>query len=377
MLTDRTAMAIEAWDQARRLLVIRLDALGDVLMTTPAWRALKERRPDRRLTLMTSPLGAEAAPFIPEIDETLIYEAPWMKASVMRKTSEEDRAMADTLRGKRFDGAVIFTVYSQNPLPSALLCYWADIPLRLAYCHENPYHLLTDWISDPEPQRGWRHEVRRQLDLVKEIGCRTENTRLSFHVRFENYRKVEKRLDAIGIDRKSPWIVLHPGASAPSRRYPANYFSQVVYRLARERGVQVILTGTADEEDTIQEIRQQCDVQTWSLSGELSLGDLAALIQTAPLLVTNNTGPAHIAAAVGTPVVDLYALTNPQHTPWGVVHRVLFQDVPCKFCYKSVCPEGHHRCLKDVSPERVVTAIDELLGEQYLEPENPYVYPGH
>ena len=82
-----------------------------------------------------------------------------------------------------------------------------------------------------------------------------------------------------------------------------------------------------------------------SLAGQLGLADLAALIALAPVLVTNNTGPAHVAAAVGTPVVDLYALTNPQHTPWGVPSRVLFHDVPCKFCYKSVCPERHHDCL--------------------------------
>ena len=75
--------------------------------------------------------------------------------------------------------------------------------------------------------------------------------------------------------------------------------------------------------------------------------------------MANNTGPVHIAAAVGTPVVDLYALTNPQHTPWGVPNRVLFHDVPCKYCYKSVCPQGHHDCLRLVRPEDVVTAVIE------------------
>jgi len=98
-----------------------------------------------------------------------------------------------------------------------------------------------------------------------------------------------------------------------------------------------------------------------SLAGELDLGELAALIARAPLLVSNNTGPVHVAAAVGTPVVDLYALTNPQHTPWGVSHRVLNHDVPCKYCYKSVCPEGHHDCLRLVTPEQVVDATIDLL----------------
>jgi ADP-heptose:LPS heptosyltransferase len=99
-----------------------------------------------------------------------------------------------------------------------------------------------------------------------------------------------------------------------------------------------------------------------SLAGELDLAELAALIGRAPLLVSNNTGPVHIAASLGTPVVDLYALTNPQHTPWGVPSRVLNHDVPCKYCYKSVCPEGHHDCLRLVAPGRVVAAAVELLG---------------
>jgi len=98
-----------------------------------------------------------------------------------------------------------------------------------------------------------------------------------------------------------------------------------------------------------------------SLAGDLRLSDLAALLSAAPLLLSNNTGPVHIAAAVGTPVVDLYALTNPQHTPWQVAARVLNHDVPCRNCYKSVCPAGHHDCLRKVAPQTVAAAALELL----------------
>jgi ADP-heptose:LPS heptosyltransferase len=100
------------------------------------------------------------------------------------------------------------------------------------------------------------------------------------------------------------------------------------------------------------------------VAGCLNLAELAALIAEADLLISNNTGPAHIAAAVDTPVVDLYALTNPQHTPWQVRSRVLFHDVPCRNCYKSVCPAGHHDCLRKVAPETVAAAALELLQER-------------
>ncbi|HEX2531563.1 MAG TPA: glycosyltransferase family 9 protein [Burkholderiaceae bacterium] len=95
----------------------------------------------------------------------------------------------------------------------------------------------------------------------------------------------------------------------------------------------------------------------------LDLGKLGALLSLAPVAIPNDTGPAHLAAAVGTPVVDLYALTNPQHTPWQVPSRVLFHDVPCRMCQKSVCPERHHHCLTKVSPARVAQETIALLQE--------------
>jgi ADP-heptose:LPS heptosyltransferase len=98
-----------------------------------------------------------------------------------------------------------------------------------------------------------------------------------------------------------------------------------------------------------------------SFAGRLGLAELGALVEEADLVVSNNTGPAHIAAALGTPLVDLYALTNPQHTPWRVESRVLFHDVPCRNCYKSECPVGHHDCLRGVAPESVAAAGRELL----------------
>jgi lipopolysaccharide heptosyltransferase II len=294
-----------------------------------------------------------------EVDDVLVFDAPWMKA-----TSDHPAdvgRMADSLRAQRFDAAVVFTVYSQSPLPAALLCYQAGIPLRLAHCHENPYHLLTDWVPDPEPATLIRHEVQRQLDLVATVGCETADTRLSLAVGDVAMMKAEQALrDAIEPSR--PWLAMHVGASAPSRRYPVESFAEVARTLSCEDGYHIVFTGDSSERPLVDEVRERMQAPSSSVAGLLDLEQLAGLIAQAPLLISNNSGPVHIAAAVGTPVVDLYALTNPQHQPWGVPNRVLSHDVPCKYCYKSICPQGHHDCLRLVAPEAVVSSARELLS---------------
>lgn len=354
------------WNSAKNILCIRLDTIGDVLMTTPAIRALKASHPNRRITLLTSSAGATTASLVPEIDDVIVYDAPWLKATAPRQNSRPEYEMADYLRNLQFDGAVIFTVYSQNPLPSAFLCYLADIPLRLAHCHENPYQLLTDWVKDPEPERFLRHEVRRQLDLVATIDCHTDDERMSLRVPKKALATVENILQQLGINQEHPWVVIHPGATAASRRYAPDKFALVAKSLVRDFNIPVIFTGTQPEQELVEDIMAMASVTNMtSLVGRLDLTELAALLSLTPLLISNNTGPVHIAAAVSTPVVDLYALTNPQHTPWGVPNRVLFHDVPCKNCYKSICPEGHQNCLNLVTPESVVSAACELLSETW------------
>jgi lipopolysaccharide heptosyltransferase II len=356
------------WQQARRILCVRLDALGDVLMCTPAMRALRQAVPGRTLTLLSSPSGAAALPFVPELDDAIAWSAPWTKSSRSGTTAPTTPAPIGMLAARAFDAAVIFTTYTQSALPAALLCQLAGIPLRLAHCRENPYDLLSDWVPDPEPATLVRHEVQRQLALVQRVGCRSADLGLSFVPRPADFTAARARLAAAGIDPDRPWILLHPGASAASRRYPSGHWAHVLRLLAQALQLPLVLTGSAEESELVDGIQFASAVPVVSLAGRLALGELGAALRLAAVAVTNNTGPAHMAAAVGTPVVDLYALTNPQHTPWNVRSRVLFHDVPCRFCYKSTCPEGHQACLDGVAPERVVESVRELLGATQAAP---------
>ncbi|HXD87559.1 MAG TPA: glycosyltransferase family 9 protein [Urbifossiella sp.] len=349
---------MNGWAEARNVLAVRLDSMGDVLMTGPAIQALAE---SRQVTVLTSPAGAAAAALLPGCSRVITYEAPWMKATPPRSSNEPDHASIERLRREGFDAAVIFTVFSQNPLPAATMCLLAGIPLRLAHCRENPYQLLTDWIEEPEPET-MRHEVKRQLDLVAAVGCTASDDRMQVAIPREAEAHVRQTLRWLELNDRSSWAVVHPGASAPSRRYPAELFAEACRELAVEHGVSLLFTGSEEERPLVEAIRDRMDAPSQSLAGELSLGEMAALLAAAPLLIANNTGPVHLASAVGCPVVDLYALTNPQHTPWRVPHRVLNRDVSCRWCFRSTCPQGHHDCLRKVPPRDVVRAALELIG---------------
>ncbi len=354
------AMSRDAWQEARNVLCVRLDSLGDVLMCTPAMRAIKQSRTRRLLTLLSSDSGAAAARYIPELDGVMAYSAPWMKHGDGQGATL-DLDMIARIAARRFDAAVIFSSYSQSALPAALLCHFAGIPLRLAHCRENPYRMLSDWVPEPEPDQLIRHEVQRQLDLVASVGCQSATTELSFKVPEPALAHVRRLLLARGIEAHTQFILMHPGASAPSRRYPAHLWAQVARALAARGCGPIVLTGETSEIPLVDGIRAAGGAPLLSLAGQLDLGQLGAAISLASVVVSNNTGPAHMAAAIGTPLVDLYALTNPQHTPWQVEHRLLFHDVACRNCYKSLCPEGHHACLAKVEPLRVVEAVRSLL----------------
>ena len=339
------------WQQAANVLCVRLDSLGDVLMCTPAMRAIKQSCPGRTLSLLTSTGGAAAAPYIPELDAVLRYPAPWIKSSAPH-TPLVDAAMVQSLTALQFDAAVIFTSYCQSALPAALLCYLAGIPLRLAHCRENPGQLLTDWVEDHEPGKLVRHEVQRQLDLVAGIGWESDTCGLSFVVPEEDLLRVRHHFAEHGISAQQRIVVMHPGASVPSRRYPPALWAEVIGGLWQRGGYTIVLTGELHERDLIDDIRERCRAPVYSLAGQLNLGQLGAVIRLARVVVSNNTGPAHMAAAIGTPLVKLYALTNPQHTPWQADGRVLYHDL--------AGPHAHHAGINELAPAMVIEAICSL-----------------
>ncbi len=352
------------WRGARRVLLVRLDNLGDVLMCTPAMRLVRTALPQAHIALLTSPSGAALGPHLWVVDDVLSHSASWVKHPPGSRAGMDDQQALRALQAGLFDAAIIFTSATQSALPAAMLCSMAGIPLRLAHCRENPYDLLTDWVRDEDRvEPDMRHEVMRQLALLAAVGfAGNEGTRLTIRIHAADRERVRVELQACGWTAPSPYVVVHPGATASSRRYPPERFGQALDAIVAA-GWTCIFCGTAGDRPLIDAARRAMTQPSLDLSGRLDVGMLAALLEKASLLVANNSGPAHLAAAVGTPVVCLYALTNPQHTPWGVPARVLSHEVPCRDCLRSICPQGHHQCLLGVKPQQVTDAALELLAD--------------
>ncbi len=372
-----TVLSNSRWRSASRVLCVRLDNLGDVLMTTPAIRALRrglERDSGRRphITLLGSSAGCAVARHVPEIDAVLVYDAPWVAAGREAPLRSD---IGSRLAAHRFDAAIFFTCYSQSVLPAAMMAGQAGIPLRLGHCRENPYALLTDWVRDPEPGAGIRHEVERQCALVEAVVGAPDadaDERLSCAVSRGACDRLAAIFAARGMspgDDDADYIVVHPGATAESRRWPAERFGAVAAALHRETGLPIVVTGGPSERDVVARVVEHGeealgrDGAIHGFAGELALDEMIAAVDGAALLVSNNSGPVHIAAARQTPVVVLYAATNPQHTPWRVPNRMLTRDVPCANCQRSICPVGHHACLAGIDADEVVAASLELLDE--------------
>lgn len=354
---------MKSWAHCKNILCVRLDNMGDVMMSEPAMRALK-RTFHARITLLTSISGTAIASFLPTVDDVITWEAPWVKD---RKISalEEFTSVIQAIRARRFDACVIFTVFSQNPLPAAMMVTLAGIPNRLAYCRENPYHLLTHWIPEKEPYDLLRHQVTRDLNLVHEIGAFDLDDTIHLVLRRNSESSLNTKLEAAGIDLLRPWIVLHPGVTESKRMAPERVWIEAGKEIISNFGFQLVITGTAHERVLANTIKDQIGKDAFTSAGDLTLEELIMLIRRCPLLITLNSGPAHLAAALNTKVIVLYALTNPQHPPWRAVGRILPFSVReelrshneiLQFVHREFYSDHH-----DVTAGHVVRAVADIL----------------
>ncbi len=345
------------WLTARNILAVRLDNIGDVIMLGPALRAVKETSPHAQITLLASPAGATAVPLLPWIDDVVVWRPIWQDVGGrMAFDPAYERELIALLAARNFDAALIFTSFSQTPHTPGYVCYLAGIPLRAGESNEFGGSTLSTQLQGAPTDM---HQVERNLRLVEQLGFVARDRTLKVALSQNARNAISSLLKDVGIQPEQPYIVLHPGASAKARRYPADRFGVIAYQLL-QHGWQVLVTGTEREAPLLHEVQQHAP-KVSVLMEAITLIEYASLIELAALVICNDTLPMHLADAVRTPEVVLFSGTDyeEQWRPRSATARLLRRPTPCYPCYLFECPI-RLPCL-DISPEEVVAEAEALL----------------
>ena len=347
---------MSGWLDARNVLAVRLDNIGDVVMLGPALRAVKETSPAARITLLGTPGGTTAAPLLPWVDDALVWRPIWQDLGHLPFDPRRELDLVALLAERGFDAALIFSSFSQTPHAAGYVCYLAGIPLRAGESKEFGGRCLTTELKSAPDDL---HQVERNLRLVESLGFAARDRRIVVAIPDDARASAGEILRGAGIDPTEPFVLIHPGASAQARRYPPERSGDVA-RLLGERGWPVLVTGVERERALVETVLARAP-DARCLLGGTSLPEYASLVERAALVICGNTLPLHLADALLTPVLALYSGTDyeEQWRPRFTRHRLLRRPTPCHPCYLFQCPIGQP-CLA-VPPEEVVSAAEALL----------------
>lgn len=334
---------------ARRVLVARLDSDGDVLLSGPAIRAVAASGAE--VVLLCGPRGRSAAHLLPGVDRVLEWTCPWIDPQPPPVSSEGVAELVTALTGQ-VDEAVVLTSFHQSPLPTALLLRLAGVGSITGASVDYPGSLLDVRLRPGEDFDEDLPEPERALAIAAAAGH-------SLPVGDDGRLAVCPPPDVTDLVGVSPYVVLHPGCEAPARQWPPRRCAQAVDAL-HDRGYRVLVTGGPGERALTAAVAGEHGID---LGGATDLAQLSAVLAGADAVVVGNTGPAHLAAAVGTPVVSLFAPVVPARrwAPYGVAHVLLGdQDAPCRDSRARECPVAGHPCLSAVTAADVIEAVSEL-----------------
>ena len=342
-----------------RVLVARLDGAGDVLLAGPAIRAVAfGRRPDggapNDVVVLCGPDGESAAWLLPGVSEVYSWRCPWIVKPAPGVDERHLETLAGFVRDSRVDEAVILTSFHQSPLPLALLLRLAGVDRITAASTDYAGSLLDVRLRPGEDFPEDQPEAERALGISAAAGFRLppgDDGKL----RVKDYHDVRTLVG------EEPYVVVHPGAAAPSRAWPPLHHAAAV-ELLEGAGHRVVVTGGRGETGLTATV---AGPSALDLGGRTDLKTLAGVLAGAEALVTGNTGPAHLAAAVGTPVACLFSPVVPaiRWAPYGVPLELLGdQTAPCRLSRATECPVAGHPCLSSVAPEQLLDAVERLIS---------------
>ncbi len=341
------------------ILIVKLSAIGDVVHTLPSLAALRKRYPDAHITWVIEEASADIIEGHPCLDRIIISRRKsWImnlrRLHDVQKTIGEIRSFITSLRDREYD----IVVDLHGLLKSAILVFLSRGKRRVGY--DSMQELSGLFLNEKVYEDMNKHAVDRYLDIVRYLGARADKPEFHIHIEEENRRRAEQLLEKNGINPKDRFIAINPMALWDTKVWENDKCAELCDRIIGELNLPVVFTGGRDGR-MVRRIRSLMRLPSSDLTGRTTLRDLAYLYDLAALVVTTDTGPMHVAAAVGTPTVALFGPTGPARTgPYGTGHTVVRKNLPCSPCFLKKCET--RRCMEMISVEEVFQAILHTTG---------------
>lgn len=343
-------------EKVRRILVVRLDHIGDLLMTTPLLEALRHRFTGARIDVLVGSWGRQILEGNPNVDGILTYDAPWMCRGHHRPTPLlQTFQLISRIRASRYDLALFSR--AEDPL-ALLLGSTFRVPHRVGFTVAGGGFVLTDRVDFPP---GPLHQVDINLHLLESTYGPVAHSGPKVFLSTEEGREASRLLDEAGLSPgRSPLVAIHPGTGAPSRLWFPERFAELI-RSLRQQGISVLLMGGVAEKQIIEAIQASLEPPVPTLSGALHLHLAAAVMKQCSLVVCLESMAGHLADAVGTPTVVLYSGSTPRHRfrPWSPKARQVLASVECGPCSLAAC--ARRTCMEAITTSMVWTQVEEAL----------------
>ena len=340
-----------------RILLTRTDRIGDVVLSTPAIKAVRDKYPDAYIAFMVRSYAKDIVDGNPYLDEVIVYDKYGKQKSLISTIF-----FALGLRKKKFDLSIM--LHPTNRV--YLISFLVGIPKRVGYDRKLSY-LLTKKVPHVK-QEGKKHESEYTLDLLRAIGIDTKEKELFVPVHEKDIEKIEEFFSEYHIGNDVKLVAINPGASSRSKMWPSRNFAKLADKLAKEFKARILIVSNDVNREAANVMARAMKYEPVNLIGKTTVGELVALLSKCNLFISNDSGPVHIASAVETPVISIFGRKNPGLSPkrWGPTGKnsaVFHKDVGCNPCLAEGC-KINFKCLEAITPDEVFEVASRLLKEK-------------
>ncbi|MFC1632051.1 lipopolysaccharide heptosyltransferase II [Candidatus Omnitrophota bacterium] len=335
--------------EIKRILIVNVNWRGDVLFTTPFIRALRKKFPDSYIATLVVPRCAALLELNPHLNEIIIFDEEGQHSGLRGKLE-----LVKALKSKSFDTAFLL----HRSTTRAFICWLAGIPQRIGYYTRKRSLLLTKSIPVPRPDL---HKVDYFLNIASSLAIDAEDKSYEFYFSREDQDYVQRLLAQKGINSNDFSVIINPGGNWAPKRWPEEYFIHLADRLIEKHQAKIIITGADSDLKLAEDIAGQLKGEAVVLSGQTTLGQLAALMSQVKLVIANDSGPMHIAVSQGAKVIALFGPTSAKITgPYGKGNYTVIQkDIGCRIpCYQPDC--DRKQCLREISVDDVLQAVEKV-----------------